>query len=90
MPWSDKHKLNRGQCSVPDTSLAAVLRQTQCQQSHVPYGNHIDSPVRVHVSDGCWGDSEGLWLGSYVTVCKQMMILIIYFLHIYTLIHKKE
>ena len=26
--------------------------------------SRIDSPVRVHVQDGCWGDSEGLWLGS--------------------------
>ena len=63
MPWSDQHKLSRGQCSVPETSLTAVLQQTPCQQSHVPYGSHIDSPVGVHVWDGCSGDSEGLWLG---------------------------
>ena len=23
----------------------------------------IDSPVRVLIQDGCWDDSEGLWLG---------------------------
>ena len=55
---------NRGQCSVPDTFLAAVLQQTPYQQSHVPYRRHIDSPVRIHVRDGCWGASDRLWLGS--------------------------
>ena len=55
---------NRGQCSVPDTYLAAVLQQTPCQKSHVPYGSCIDSPVRVHVRDSCWGNLEGPWLGS--------------------------
>ena len=64
MPWSNQHKLSRGQCSVHNTSLAAVLQQTPCQQSHVPYGSRIDSLVRVHIRDCCWGDSEGFWQGS--------------------------
>ena len=54
----------KSHCSVSDTSFATVLLQTSCQQSHVPFGNCIDSPVRVHVWERCWGDSEGLWLGS--------------------------
>ena len=33
--------------------LAAVLQQTPCQQSRVPYGSHIDSSVRFHVRGGC-------------------------------------
>ena len=28
MPWSDQHKWSRGQCSVPDTSLAANTTST--------------------------------------------------------------
>ena len=55
-----KHKLSRGQCS----SITAVLLQTPCQQSHVPYRSRIGSLVRVHFRDGCWGDSEEIWLGS--------------------------
>ena len=42
-------KSNRGQCSVLDIFLVTVLQQTPCQQSHVPYGSCIDSPVRNHV-----------------------------------------
>ena len=45
--------ISRGQCSVPDTSLAEILLQTPFQESHAPYGSRIDSPVRVHVRDGC-------------------------------------
>ena len=64
MPWSDQHKSSRGQCSIPDLSFVAVLQQTPCQQPHVPYGSRIDSPVRVHVRDGCWDNSEEPWQGS--------------------------
>ena len=62
-PWSDQHKSSRGKFPVPDTSLAAVLQQTPCQQSHVPYGRCINSLVSVHIRICCWGDLEGLWLG---------------------------
>ena len=50
--------------------LTTVSQQTQRQQSHVPYGNRIDSPGRVHVRDGFWGDSEGLWQGS----CSRLIV----------------
>ena len=47
-----------------------LLLQLSCSKHHVNsphvlYGSRIDFPVRVHVRDCCWGDLEGLWLGSW-------------------------
>ena len=57
-------QINISRIEVSVLFRTLLLQQTPSQQFHVHNGTRIDSPVRVPVWDGCWGDSEGLWLGS--------------------------
>ena len=45
-------QINISRVEVSILFLTLLLQLTPSQQSYVPYGNHIDSPVRVHFRDG--------------------------------------
>ena len=42
-------QINISQVEVSVLFLPLFCQLTLCQQSHVPYGSYIDSPVKVHV-----------------------------------------